>query len=48
MGEYDVSILSAEESTGLKHWLLDNGHRSWQSAHEVLDPYIRSGLKFSW
>ena len=46
VGEYDVLILSAEESTGLKHWLLDNGYKIPQTAHDVLDPYIRSGLKF--
>ena len=46
IGEYDILILSALESNGLKQWLLDNGYKIPESAHEVLDPYIRSGLKF--
>ncbi|MCB0763254.1 MAG: DUF2330 domain-containing protein, partial [Flavobacteriales bacterium] len=46
VGEYDILILSATESNGLKQWLLDNDYRIPTTAHEVLDPYIRSGLKF--
>lgn len=46
VGEYDILILSATESNGLKEWLKDNGYKIPESAHEVLDPYIRSGLKF--
>jgi len=46
VGEYDILILSATESTGLKQWLIQNGYRIPESAHEVLDPYIRSNLKF--
>lgn len=46
VGEYDILILGAKESNGLKAWLLDNGYKIPESAHEVLDPYIRSGMKF--
>lgn len=46
VGEYDILILSATESVGLKDWLIQNGYRIPETAHEVLDPYIRSNLKF--
>jgi hypothetical protein len=46
VGEYDILILGATESNGLKQWLLDNGYKIPATAHEVLDPYIKSGLKF--
>ena len=46
VGEYDILILSAEESDGLKRWLTDNDYTIPDDAHEVLDPYIRNGLKF--
>lgn len=46
VGEYDILILGAKESNGLKQWLLDNGYKIPTTAHDVLDPYIKSGLKF--
>jgi len=46
VGEYDILILSATESTGLKEWLTDNGYKIPAGAEEVLDPYIKSNLKF--
>ena len=46
VGEYDILILGAKESNGLKQWLIDNGYKVPATAHEVLDPYIKSGLKF--
>lgn len=46
VGEYDILILSAKESTGLKTWLTENGYKIPANAEEVLDPYIRSNLKF--
>ncbi len=46
VGEYDILILSAKESTGLKNWLTDNGYKIPAEAEEVLDPYIKSNLKF--
>jgi hypothetical protein len=46
VGEYDILILSAKESNGLKEWLTGNGYKIPASAEEVLDPYIKSNLKF--
>ncbi len=46
IGEYDILILSAKESTGLKTWLNSNGYKIPASADEVLDPYIKNNLKF--
>ena len=46
VGEYDILILSAKESGGLKEWLTINGYKIPEGAEEVLDPYIRSNLKF--
>lgn len=46
IGEYDILILSATESNGLKDWLLINGYKIPESAEEVLQPYIKSNMKF--
>ena len=46
VGEYDILILSAKESGGLKNWLNENGYKIPKGAEEVLDPYIKSNLKF--
>jgi len=46
VGEYDILILSAKESQGLKTWLTENGYKIPAGAEEVLEPYIRSNLKF--
>jgi len=46
VGEYDILILSAEESSGLEDWLTTNGYRIPAGARDVLEPYIRSGMKF--
>lgn len=46
VGEYDILILSAKESSGLKTWLDENGYKIPAGANEVLEPYIKSNLKF--
>jgi len=46
VGEYDILILSAKESGGLKHWLTDNGYQIPEGAEDVLQPYIQSNMKF--
>jgi hypothetical protein len=46
VGEYDILILSAKESGGLKTWLNENGYKIPEGADEVLEPYIKSNLKF--
>ncbi|MFT5185717.1 MAG: hypothetical protein ACI84C_002865, partial [Flavobacteriales bacterium] len=44
VGEYDVLILSATESTGLQTWLTRNGYKVPQQAAEVLAPYIKDQM----
>lgn len=46
VGEYDILILSAKESSGLKLWLDENDYKIPAGAEEVLDPYIKSDMKF--
>ena len=46
VGEYDILILSATESVGLKKWLNENGYKIPPKAEEVLEPYVKSNLKF--
>jgi len=46
IGEYDILILSAKESTGLEHWLVDNGYKIPKKAKEVLEPYVKNNIKF--
>lgn len=46
VGEYDILILSAKESGGLEQWLNDNGYKMPLGAKEVLDPYIKTNMKF--
>jgi hypothetical protein len=46
VGEYDILILSAQESDGLETWLNQNGYKMPQGASQLLQPYIRDGMKF--
>ncbi|RYY39256.1 MAG: DUF2330 domain-containing protein [Chitinophagaceae bacterium] len=46
VGEYDILILSAKQSGGLYDWLRSNGYRIPTGAREVLEPYVKSNLKF--
>lgn len=46
VGEYDIMILSAEESGGLENWLKDNGYKIPENAKSVLEPYIKNDMKF--
>lgn len=46
IGHYDILILSATESTGLRDWLIQNGYKIPLTADEVLNPYIKSNMKF--
>jgi hypothetical protein len=46
VGEYDILILSAKESDGLETWLVQNDYKIPQGASELLQPYIRQGMKF--
>ena len=46
VGEYDIVILSAQQSTGLETWLRQNGYRIPAGATAVLNSYIKQNLKF--
>ncbi|NQY98734.1 MAG: DUF2330 domain-containing protein [Henriciella sp.] len=46
VGEYDILILSAEESDGLITWLNQNEYRIPDGAEEVVGAYLRRGMKF--
>jgi len=46
IGNYDILILSAKESGGLEAWLNENGYKMPVGAKEVLDPYIKTNMKF--
>jgi Na+-translocating ferredoxin:NAD+ oxidoreductase RnfD subunit len=46
VGEYDIVILSATQSTGLETWLRQNGYRIPAGAAEVLDSYIKQNMRF--
>ena len=46
VGEYDILILSAEESDGLITWLNGNGYRIPEGAEEVVGAYLKRGMKF--
>jgi hypothetical protein len=46
VGEYDIVILGATESSGLETWLLRNGYRIPKGASAALRPYVRQHLKF--
>jgi hypothetical protein len=46
VGEYDIVILSAKESSGLQTWLQRSGYKIPLGADRALEPYIRSDMKF--
>jgi hypothetical protein len=46
VGEYDVVILSADDSTGLSTWLTDNKYNIPAGAADALGPYVAAGSKF--
>ncbi len=46
VGEYDVVILSADESTGLERWLRANRYNIPRGASDALAPYVRGEWKF--
>lgn len=46
VGEYDILILSAEQSDGLETWLRENGYRIPDGATEVLGSYIKQEMRF--
>jgi hypothetical protein len=46
VGEYDILILSATESSGLETWLRESGYRIPAGASPVLSSYLRQNMKF--
>ena len=46
VGEYDIVILSAQESAGLETWLRGNGYRIPAGASSVLATYLKQNMRF--
>nr|HEX4318505.1 DUF2330 domain-containing protein [Kofleriaceae bacterium] len=46
VGEYNIVILSAKDSTGLDTWLRDNHYKIPDGAEPLLRPYVEAGMKF--
>jgi hypothetical protein len=46
VGEYDILILSAKESSGLIEWLDDNDYKLPRGAKRVVDSYLRQDMRF--
>jgi hypothetical protein len=46
VGEYDILILSAKESSGLETWLRENGYKIPNGAGPILGSYIKQNLRF--
>ena len=46
IGEYDILILSADQSEGLETWLTQNGYKIPAGAASVLESYIKQKMRF--
>lgn len=46
VGEYDILILSADESSGLIRWLKENDYKIPQGAERVVDSYLKQDMRF--
>jgi hypothetical protein len=46
VGEYDIVILSATQSSGLETWLRESGYRIPPGASTVLGSYIKQNMRF--
>jgi MYXO-CTERM domain-containing protein len=46
VGEYEIVILSASNSTGLDTWLRQSGYKIPEAAEPLLRPYVQNGMKF--
>ncbi len=46
VGEYDIVLLSAEQSNGLETWLTENGYKIPAGAGDVLAGYIKQRMHF--
>jgi hypothetical protein len=46
VAEYEIVILSAQDSTGLDTWLKREGYKIPDGAEPILRPYVQKGMKF--
>ena len=46
VGEYDILILSAQQSAGLETWLRENGYRIPPGASSVIASYLKQNMRF--
>src|SRR5260370_13101219 len=46
IGEYDILILSAQQSSGLETWLRENGYKIPSGASPVLSSYLKQNMRF--
>ncbi len=46
VGEYEIVILSAKDSTGLDTWLKQEKYKIPEGSEPFLRPYVQSGMKF--
>jgi hypothetical protein len=46
IGEYDILILSADQSQGLETWLTQNGYKIPTGAARVLESYLKQNMRF--
>jgi hypothetical protein len=46
VGEYDIMILSAQQSTGLETWLRENGYQIPAGASSVIATYLKQNMRF--
>jgi hypothetical protein len=46
VGEYEIVILSADDSSALDTWLREHRYRIPEGAAEALRPYVEGGMKF--
>ncbi|GAC1454757.1 MAG: DUF2330 domain-containing protein [Gemmatimonadaceae bacterium] len=46
IGEYDILILSARQSSGLESWLRENGYKIPPGASDVLSSYLKQNMRF--
>lgn len=46
VGEYDILILSAQQSDGLEQWLRENGYRIPNGASAILQSYLKQNMRF--
>jgi hypothetical protein len=46
VGEYDILVLSAEESSGLIRWLNDNDYKIPNGAQKIVESYLKQDMRF--